>query len=75
MFFVILLSQVFNLLSCVYVKKFVIFKLHFGRSIFLFILPCFHPEHVFKEKEPLKNKIVANSTKEEKMKMFVETIQ
>jgi hypothetical protein len=30
---------------------------------------------VFKEKKPLKNKIVANSTKEEKMKMFVETIQ
>jgi hypothetical protein len=33
-------------------------------------------EHVFKEREPLKNKIVANWIKEEKMKKtFVETIQ
>jgi hypothetical protein len=33
-------------------------------------------EHVFKEREPLKNKIVANWIEEEKMKKtFVEIIQ
>jgi hypothetical protein len=33
-FFIFLLSQVFNLLSCVYIRVLVIFKLHFGRNIF-----------------------------------------
>ncbi len=38
MFFVFLLTKVLNLLSCVYIKKIVIFKLHFGWTIFLVYL-------------------------------------
>jgi hypothetical protein len=49
-FFIFLLSQVFNLLSCVYIKKIIILKLHYflcllyflGALLFVSPLACLH---------------------------------
>jgi hypothetical protein len=49
-FFIFLLTQVFNLLSCVYIKQSIIFKLHFGRTIVFVYLTMFTPI-------PIKQKI------------------
>ncbi len=45
--------QVSNLLSSVYITKFVIFKLHFGRTFFLFTYPCLHPIDLKYEYAPI----------------------
>jgi hypothetical protein len=41
-FFIFLLSQVFNLLSCVYIKILSFLNYILGATFFLFTLPCFH---------------------------------
>ncbi len=43
MVFQILLTQFFNLLSCVYIKNSIIFKLHFGRTTFFIYLTMLTP--------------------------------
>jgi hypothetical protein len=44
---IFLLSQVFNLLSCVYILKIVIFKLHFGHNTFSIYFTMLSPFNQF----------------------------
>ncbi len=75
-FFIILLHKFLTYFHVFISKKLSFLNCILVATPFVSILPCFHLEHVFREKKILKNKIVANWTKEEKMKkMFVETIQ
>jgi hypothetical protein len=46
-FFIFLLTQVFNLLSCVYIKKIVIFKLQFGQTTFFLYLTMPTPRTMY----------------------------
>jgi hypothetical protein len=46
-FFIFLLTQVFNLLSCVYIKNSIIFKLDFGWTTFFGLLDHAYTQNVY----------------------------